>query len=69
VEKILIKGEIGGKGGKFALASEEEAIERKLARSVRRTTSFILLLLFFSYKMLVNYLTWHFGLYHPGFLI
>jgi len=39
VKTILFQGEIGGKGGKFALASGEEG-GRNLARStVRRTTS------------------------------
>jgi len=34
VKKILIEGEIGGKGGKFALASGEEANIREKAREV-----------------------------------
>jgi len=33
-EKILIKGEVGGKGGKFALASGEEAYNREKAPEV-----------------------------------
>jgi len=34
VKKILIEGGIGGKGGKFALASGEEANNREKAREV-----------------------------------
>jgi len=34
VKKILIEGEIGGKGGKFALASREEANNREKASKV-----------------------------------
>jgi len=43
VRKILIEGEIGGKRGKFAMASGEEAINRKKAREVYcpRTTSVV----------------------------
>jgi len=32
VKKIIIKVELGGKGGKFALASGEEANNREKAR-------------------------------------
>jgi len=34
VKKILIEGEIGGKGGKFALASGAEANNREKNREV-----------------------------------
>jgi len=34
VKKIVIEGEIEGKGGKFALASREEAKKREKAREV-----------------------------------
>jgi len=41
------RGKFGGKGGKFALASGEEANNREKAREVycpRRTTSFMVIL-------------------------
>jgi len=34
VKKFLIKGEVGGKGRKFALASGEESNNREEAREV-----------------------------------